>query len=444
MLPQRSFHALRYRDFRRLWFAMLWSLTGSQMQVVAIHWHVYLLTRSPIALGAVGLTRALPIIGLALWGGILADRRDRRVVMIGTQTLMAACAVGLAAVTFGGWDRLAAIYALSALSAAATAFDAPARQALLPRLVPIEHLPGALTLNLTAFHGAMILGPALAGVLLAGGSGPAAPVEVAAATIESRRDLAWIYALNAVSFLPVILSLAFTDPAAGRTRSRPGATSLASLGEGFRFVFRTPVLVWTMALDFFATFFAGANTLLPIFSDQVLGAGPAGYGLLAAAPALGAFAGSLFTALRPPPRKQGPILLWAVAAYGVATIVFGASRWFWLTFAALAGSGLADLISTVVRQTLRQLVTPDPLRGRMTAINMIFFMGGPQLGEVEAGLLASLFSSPAQGATVSVVTGGVATVLLAAAVAILSPAVRRYTLASSGPDDEEAEPRRGP
>ncbi len=181
-----------------------------------------------------------------------------------------------------------------------------------------------------------------------------------------------------------------------------------------------------MALDFFATFFSGAMSLLPIFADQVLRVGAAGFGLLAAAPALGAFAGSFWLTLRPLPRRQGRIFLWAVAAYGLATVAFGASRWFWVTFLALAATGLADLISTVIRQILRQLITPDALRGRMTSINMIFFMGGPQLGEVEAGLVAALFASAAVGATVSVVSGGIATLLVAALVALVAPVVRDY------------------
>jgi len=183
-----------------------------------------------------------------------------------------------------------------------------------------------------------------------------------------------------------------------------------------------------MALDFFATFFSGAMSLLPIFADRILGAGPVGYGFLVAAPALGALAGSLFTSLKPLPRKQGRVLLWSIAAYGFATIVFGFSRSYVLTLIALAGTGLADLVSTVIRQTLRQLITPDELRGRMTSVNMIFFMGGPQLGELEAGLVASLFASVAVGATVSVVSGGLVTLLGVAIVARMSPALRAYDL----------------
>ncbi len=188
----------------------------------------------------------------------------------------------------------------------------------------------------------------------------------------------------------------------GRVEADAGshAAPLEALREGLRFVFGTPIMVWTTGLDFFATFFAGSLSLLPIFADQVLHVGPAGYGWLVSAPALGALVGSFYTSFRHLPPRQGRLLLASVAFYGVATVVYGLSRSYWLTFLALALSGLADLVSTVIRQTLRQLLTPDALRGRMTSVNMIFFMGGPQLGELEAGLVASLFASAAVGATV--------------------------------------------
>jgi MFS family permease len=430
---RRPYLALQHRDFRKLWGAQLVSLTGSQMQVVAINWHVYLLTHSALALGFVGFTRFLPIVLFSLWGGIVADRHDRRRVMIYTQLSMTAVAAVLAAVTFLRYETLWLLYAINALSAAASAFDGPARQALIPRLVSDEDLPGALSLNLTVFHVAMIVGPALAGIFIAGSSSflTHVPIAEAAATAGgSTSSLAWIYAFNAVSFLAVVFALLSMRPDTGRPRrgNRADENPWKALGAGLRFVFTTPLLVWTMGLDFFATFFAGAMSLLPIFADQILKVGPAGYGLLVAAPALGALIGALYTSVSPLPPKQGRTFLWAVAAYGVATVVFGLSRSFALTFVALAATGLADVVSTVIRQTLRQLITPDELRGRMTSINMVFFMGGPQLGELEAGVVASLFASVALGATVSVVTGGLATVATAAAVAFLTPVVRRYDL----------------
>ncbi|HEV7501394.1 MAG TPA: MFS transporter, partial [Vicinamibacteria bacterium] len=201
---------------------------------------------------------------------------------------------------------------------------------------------------------------------------------------------------------------------------------LDSLKAGLRFVFTTPIMVWTMGLDFVATFFAGSLSLLPIFADQILRVGPAGYGWLVAAPALGALLGSIYTSVFHLPRRQGRVLLWAIVAYGACTVGYGLAPRYWIVFAALAGTGLSDLVSTVIRQTLRQILTPDVLRGRMTSVNMIFFMGGPQLGEMEAGLVASLFASAAFGARVSVVTGGLLTALAAAVVASRSRLVRDY------------------
>jgi MFS family permease len=380
------YRVLRHRDFRLLWLSQLVSQTGSQMQTVALHWHVYLLTRSPLALGALGLTRVLPILVFSLWGGVTADRHDRRRVMFLAQSAMLAGAATLAALTFTGHERLAVLYGVNALLAAAAAFDNPARQALVPRLVPERELPAALSLNLTMYHAAIIGGPALAGLLIAGASLPSAGLSALASSGAS------------------------------------GDTSRLAL-----------IMVWTTGLDFLATFFSGALSLLPIFADQVLGVGPAGYGWLVAAPALGALAGSLYASLRHLPERQGRLLLGAVAVYGGATVVWGLSRSYWLTFLALALGGLADLVSTVIRQTLRQMLTPDTLRGRMTSVNMIFYMGGPQLGELEAGLLASLFATAALGATVAVVSGGVATVLLAAGVAVAAPVVREYVQPSAPP-----------
>ncbi len=418
--------ALAHRDYRRLIVSQLLSLTGSQMQVVAINWHVYLLTKSPLALGIVGLTRVVPIVAFSLWGGVVADRHDRRRVMIATQIAMTAVALCLWGTTFAGHETLWLIYALNALSASAVAFDGPSRQALIPRLVPPADLPGALTLNLSVFQASLIGGPALAGLLIAHAG-------------EGTRGLALIYLLNALSFLAVIYALA-TMHTSGAPTSETGQTEgWSALREGLRFVFTTPLMVWTMGLDFLATFFSGAMSLLPIFADQVLKVGAKGYGVLAAAPAVGALLGSLLLSIRPLPPRQGRIFLWSVAAFGAATIVFGLSRSFWLTLAALAGVGFADAISTVIRQTLRQFITPDRLRGRMTSVNMIFFMGGPQLGELEAGVVASLFASAVVGVTVSVVSGGIATVAVTAAIAAAAPMIRRYDFQQSI-RAEEAEP----
>jgi MFS family permease len=410
----RPYLSLRHRDFRWLWAAQLISLTGSQMQVAAVDWHVYLLTHSPLKLGMVGLSRVIPIVSLSLLGGVVADRHDRKKIMLTTQLTMTAVAATLGVLTLARHEPLWSLYVLTGMTSAAGAFDNPARQALVPRLVPLEDLPGALAMNLTMFHAGMILGPALAGLLIA-------------AAGQGTQGLGWIYLANAASFLAVVATL-LSMRASGKVEDAAVAheSPLTSLRQGLRFVFTTPVMVWTMALDFAATFFSGANSLLPIFADQILKVGAVGFGWLRAAAALGAVAGSVYTSVLPMPKRKGRVFLWAVAAYGAATIAFGLSRSYALTFLALAATGLADLVSTVVRQIVRQTITPDAMRGRMTSVNMIFFMGGPQLGELEAGLVASLFASVAVGATVSVVSGGVATVLVAGLCAWRARVVRDY------------------
>src|SRR5258706_280697 len=387
------------------------------MQNVAIDWHVWVLTRSPLALGAVGLVRVLPILFFSMGGGVVADRFDRRKVMLSSEAALATVAALLAAFTFLGRDSLPLLYLLTAASAASGAFDTPARQALMPGLVPREDLPGALAVMLTVFQAANIGGPAIAGILIA---------KTTTLGGHATKGLALIYALNAVSFLGVLATLTTMKTSGAPSAEGALEAPIASLKSGLRFVFSTPILVWSMALDFFATLFSGALSLLPIFADRVLFVGPQGYGWLRAATGIGALVGSVVMTVQPLPKRQGRALLLSVAAYGAATIVWGLSRSFPLTLLALAGTGFADTISTVIRQTIRQIVTPDDLRGRMTGVNMIFFMGGPQLGELEAGVVASLFATVALGATVSVVSGGVATLVAAVAVLFVTPVVRSY------------------
>lgn len=422
----RPYRVLRQRDFRRLWGAQLFSITGSQMQLTAAHWHVYLLTGSPLALGALGLMRVLPIIVFSLAGGVVADRHDRRRVMLLAQAAMAVCTGALATLTLLGRDSLALIYATYALLGAVQAFESPARQAFLPRLVPSPDLAAAITVNQTMLQAAQIGGPALAGLWIALMGASSASV-ASGALSDAAHVLGWIYAANAVSYAGVVGALATLGTSgAVAVAGGPRESALGAVREGLRFVFRTEALVWSMGLDFVATFFSGALSLLPIVADRVLHVGSAGYGWLVAAPASGALVGSLLTSVRALPRRQGRLLLGSVAAYGLATVVYGLSRSYWLTFLALALSGLADLVSTVIRQTLRQLLTPDALRGRMTSVSAIFFMGGPQLGEVEAGLLASLFASAAVGVTVSIVSGGLLSVLAAAYAAARARSLRDY------------------
>jgi MFS family permease len=402
--PRSFFTALRHRDFRLLWIGQLISVTGTQMQLVAINWHVYLLTKSPLALGGVGLVRILPIIFCSLVGGVVADAVDRKRLMLATQGSMLVCAAALAVMTATGLQSIWPIYALTAIASAALAFDNPARQAMLPTLVPVEDFPNAVSLGIVVFNSAMIVGPALAGVLL------------------SIRGPALIYGINAASFIAVIIALLLMH-ASGRPRVEEQAPqiSLTALREGLRFVWRTPIIVQTMTLDFIATFFASATALLPIFAAEILNVGARGLGLLAAAPGAGSIVTGLLMARLGVNRKQGKIVLGSVVIYGAATVAFGFSRWFWLSLLMLGITGAADTVSTVLRQTIRQLVTPNHLRGRMTSVNMIFFMGGPQLGEMEAGAVAALI-----GAALSVVTGGIGCLLAVAAASLWAKELWRY------------------
>jgi MFS family permease len=401
--------ALRYRDYRLLWVGQMISVTGSQMQSATLNWHIYQLTHEPIYLGLLGLARVVPIIIFSLVGGVVADAIDRRRLMVVTQSAMALCAAILALLTFNGTITVWLIFLLAALAASAVAFDLPARQALVPRLVERKHLPNALALFSMMFQFAAIVGPLPAGLFIA---------------IDS---LGFAYAFNAVSFLAVIVGLLLmrTD-----TAPRPGEAqpvSLRAAVEGLHYVWQTPIIRYSMLLDFLATFFSSANQLLPVMVQSVLKVGPKWYALLYAAPSIGSLVAGMIMSLLGTIHRQGRILLSAVAVYGIATLVFGFSIWPLLSFLALAGTGAADTVSMVLRNTIRQLTTPDQLRGRMTSVNMIFFMGGPQLGEFEAAGVAQLWGAP-----LSVVTGGIGCLFVTAWIAAKVPVLREYRSGPAG------------
>jgi len=412
VLSGRSLASLRYRNFRLIWAGLLLSLTGSSMQNAALLWHISLLVppdRKGLALGLVGLVRVAPVVFFSLLSGLVADAMDRRRVLLVTQVLAAVVALALALVSFEGVTALWPIYLLAAAGAAVSAFDLPARQALLPSLVPREHLPNAISLNSIMFQTASVAGPALGGALIAAG------------------DVGLAYVSNAVSFGFVIVALLLMREVPRRVDA-PGASSqrdglsVAAAREGVQFVFRSPLIRSTMLLDFMATFLSSATALLPMFAQDVLHVGARGYGWLFAAPALGAFVTSVaLVRLVEHIDRRGLALLWSVAGYGCATVVFGVSRSFWLTFACLALTGATDTVSTVIRNIIRQLETPDRLRGRMMGINMAFFQGGPQLGELEAGAVAHWLGAP-----FSVVSGGALCLVATGWITASTPTIRRY------------------
>ena len=420
-IPAKRLAAFGYRDFRFLWIGETVSTTGSQMQNFAINWHVFELLRGQsvvfnllgneitlgseaFGLGLLGLVRFVPIVIFALLGGLLADALDRRLLMLWTRVISAVVALVLSLLTWSGNIDVGSIYLLTALSAAAVAFDFPAQQSIVANLVAPRHLSNAISLNMLIIQLAKIFGPAMAGVLVA------------------QFNVGLVYGINTASFFAAIVAI-------GLIRHRGQLATGADIGlraliDGIRFSISTRIVMGTMLLDFFATLFASARTMLPIVADQILGVGAVGYGLLATAQPIGALLAGLFLSLRDEMKKQGIVLLLSVAIYGLATAIFGISLSFVLSYVMFALTGAGDTISAVIRGTIRQLKTPDELRGRMVSVNMLFFMGGPQLGELEAGLVAAAFGAP-----FAIFSGGLATVLLTAWVAWRYPSIRRYNSA---------------
>jgi MFS family permease len=414
--------ALRNRRYVALWLGLLISISGSQMQVAAIHWHIRTLTGepNPLALGGIGLARILPVVVFSFIGGPMADTFNRRRILFITQTVMALTALALALLTFGSSISIWWIYALTALQAAAVAFDGPARQAMIPNIVAAEDLPSAFSMSSIAMNTGSIVGPALAGIVIAIlGQG-------------------YTYLFNAVSFLAVIIALFVIGRVPQDTRKAPGI-NLKAAADGVRFIFAKPIILSTMLMDFVATFFASANTMMPIVAKDILRVGEIGYGWLSSAQAVGSVAAGLVVSQIPKLRRQGPKFLGAVVVFGLATILFGTSHLFGVdrallnltgspitiaflvAFAALVLMGAADAVSTIIRNTIRQLNTPDHIRGRMVSVNQIFFQGGPQLGEVEAGIVASLLGVP-----FAIISGGIGCIVGMALIVLKWPDLRHY------------------
>jgi MFS family permease len=321
--------ALQYRDFRLFWGGRLLSTVGSQMQFIAVNWHVYDLLREQtytlsffgrdivlgaqaLGLGAVGLVRVIPIVVFGLWGGILADTMDRRKLMLWVQGAAMLFSAVLAAITFAGRDSIGLIYLLSAAGAAATAVDNPSRQAIIPSLVPRQHFSNAISLNTLMYQIANIGGPAVAGLLV------------------GAFNVGVVYVIDTVSFGAVVVSLLLMSYR-GEPSSKTAKMDWASLKEGIRFTFGTRIIRSTMLLDFIATFFSSAKLMLPIVADEILRVGASGYGLLSTAQAVGSLVAGAILALRDELDKQGKVLLVSVGVYGLATAVFGFSTIFWLS-----------------------------------------------------------------------------------------------------------------
>ncbi len=413
--PQRHdpYAAFRVNNYLLYLFGWLFALVGTQIQGVAIAWEVYQRTGEALALGIIGLLQALPTILLALPAGYLADKLDRRKLIAVSLVGTAATSLSLAVLSYTQ-GPVTVMYALLLLDAIAITLGRPARTALLPQIVPKPVFANAVTWNSSMQQLASMLGPALGGVIVA--------ISVPSA-----------YVISAVGELVFVLLL--TQVKLHTAQQPVSQASLQALSAGMRFVWRSRLVLTAISLDMFAVLLGGAVYLLPIYAEDILQVGATGFGWLRAAPAIGAFCMALLLAHLPPMRRAGRNLLLAVAGFGAATIVFGLSTSFWLSFAMLLLTGAFDNISVVIRHTLVQLLTPDQMRGRVSAVNSVFIGSSNELGGLESGLVAHWF-----GPVVSVVSGGIGTILVVLLTAVASPKLRAFgTLHDIQPLEDEAE-----
>lgn len=402
----------RSRNFRLFFLARFAFLCAHHCLIVVLGQAVYELTHDPLQLGFIGLAIFLPRFSFAIVGGHVADRYQRQRVISGCRVLQVAVGVGIAVAGWYDFQPLWLLYALLFVGGTATAFDGPASQALLPSLIKEGELHTAVAWSATAMQAAMVLGPVLGGLLYAlHGNARVALVVVVALRVVS----AVCTAVMRVAYTPV-------DHA---------AFSWERLLAGLRYVFTERVLLAVLSLDLFAVLFGGAVALLPIYANDILHVGARGLGWLRAAPALGAAVVAVWIAGRAHFRRPGVVMLWCVALFGLATLVFGASRSFLLSLVALAVLGGADMVSVVVRGVLVQVRTPPAMRGRVSAVNLVFIGASNELGEFESGLTAKWF-----GTVPAVLLGGLATLCIVAAWSRYFPELR--SLRGSGAIRDEA------
>src|ERR1700704_1451224 len=425
--------AFRFPAFSFYTAGNLVSVVGRQMLTVSLEWEIYARTHSGTALGLVGLMIALPVVLLSLPAGHIADRFPRKRIVLVTQALSAICSLALA---FVSWQHLAIpnwpilqkgnhflfgiasiferhtayfhfddlsiplTYLILLITATARTFGWAARSSYFPQLVPRDAFANAVTWNSSVFQIGSVIGPAIGGLLIV------------------RAGFPFIYAIDAAcafSFFLLVLPIRSSDRGSSTERN-----AWRSLMEGLRFIRTKQVVLATITLDMFAVFLGGATALLPIFADQILHCGPIGLGWMRAAPGIGAFIMAILIAYLPPMKKAGKALLWCVTGFGAATIVFGLSHYLWLSLVMLFLTGVFDSVSVVIRHTLLQLVTPDAMRGRISAVNNIFIGTSNELGALESGLTAALF-----GPVISVVAGGVGTILVVLGVSWVWPETRK-------------------
>ena len=393
-----SWAVLRHRDFALLFSGQMISSAGTQMQVVAVAWQVYLLTHSAIALGAIGLMQAVPRILFSLIGGVFADAFDRRKLLMIIEITLASTSTVLALCTIFHVINLWIIYGVVLIAASVSSFEFPTRQAIVPSLVPRSQMADALTMNMVMMQLTFIIGLTLGGFVIAW-------LGVA--------DTYWI---DVISYFVVLAALLLmTIPVIpSEKRAQPG---FAALVDGMHFLREHPVILAVLSLDFFANFFGSPRALLPVYASDILHIGPQGLGLLLAATSIGAVALAPFTGPIGRISRQGLGVVLAIVAWGIFIVAFGfAPGPLWLSVLFLAGSGAADMVSMILRGIVIQMTTPDEFRGRISAVNAMFVTGGPTLGQFESGIVAGIFTPE-----LSVISGGLACIVATLAVVAFVP-----------------------
>ncbi len=393
--------AFRYPNFRFYMTARLLAVMSSEMQSVAVAWQVYALTHRPVDLGLVGLAQFLPGIFLFLLAGHTADRVARQRVLQTCYIAFSLCSLLLLALAIRGSASVYPIYGVLLLNGAVRTFNGAAGQSFLPLLVRGEHFPNAVAWSSSTFQAATILGPMAGGLMYGWARGPA-PVYTCAA-------MGYLTALLLVSAIHL--------QAVQRPRA---AASFGVVLDGLRYIWRNKLILGAISLDLFAVLLGGAVALLPVYAREILKVGPSGLGLLRSAPGVGALITAILVAHWPVRRQAGAAMLWCVAGFGVFTVVFGLSRNLTLSMAALALVGACDMVSVIVRQTMIQLATPDDMRGRVSAVNMVFIGASNEVGQFESGITAQWF-----GTVPAVILGGLGTIAIVMLWAWLFPSVRR-------------------
>ena len=428
-LPRRGLESFASSDFKRYQLARVVVILGAEAQSVAVAWQVYSITHRPLDLGYTGLALFLPGLLFLLPSGHVADRFDRRLVILVCYSLQIICTAALLAITLTGTHRVFPIYSVLFLVGVGRSFSGPASSALIPHLVPEKHFVNAVTWGGAIFQFANTLGPALGGLLFTLPLARLSPT----ATLEGAGIVYIFTLLSIVWFLVLIASL----------KARPGRMehrdiSLKVMLAGFQYVRSMPMLLGSFSLDLFVVLLGGAVALMPIFANDLLHTGPQGLGMLRAAPAVGALCTSLMLARFPIRRKAGVRLFTSVAVFGAATVVFGLSRKLWLSLAALAILGASDMVSVIIRGSLLQLATPPEMRGRVSAVNSLFIGASNEFGEFESGLTAQWW-----GVVRATVAGGVGALIVAGVWSALFPELRRadeLTFALRRPIQTEPQP----